>query len=76
MSTRRDFLKGVLAGGAVATAAAVSEPATARETKKRPPDALGLLYDATLCVGCKACVPNDIRESVNRFRGRVLTAIG
>ncbi|MDD5250720.1 MAG: hydrogenase 2 operon protein HybA [Rhodocyclaceae bacterium] len=56
MSTRRDFLKGVLAGGAAATAAVVAEPAIARETKSRPPEALGLLYDATLCVGCKACV--------------------
>lgn len=56
MSTRRDFLKGVLASGAAATAAAVAEPALARETKSRPPEALGLLYDATLCVGCKACV--------------------
>jgi len=56
MKTRRDFLKGVLAGSAAATAAAVAEPALARESLKRPPEALGLLYDATLCVGCKACV--------------------
>ncbi len=56
MSTRRDFLKGILAGGAAATAAVVAEPAVARETKSRPPEALGLLYDSTLCVGCKACV--------------------
>ena len=59
MANRRDFLKGVLASGAagVAVAAAsVSTPAVARETKTRPPEALGLLYDATLCVGCKACV--------------------
>ncbi len=56
MSTRRDFLKGVLASGAAVTAAAVTEPAVARETKSRPPEALGLLFDATLCVGCKACV--------------------
>jgi Fe-S-cluster-containing dehydrogenase component len=28
----------------------------ARETRPRPPEALGLLYDSTLCVGCKACV--------------------
>ncbi|MBI4985943.1 MAG: hydrogenase 2 operon protein HybA [Rhodocyclales bacterium] len=56
MSTRRDFLKGVLASGAAVTAGAVSDAAVARETKKRPPDALGLLYDSTLCVGCKACV--------------------
>jgi Fe-S-cluster-containing dehydrogenase component len=56
VSTRRDFLKGVLASGAAVTAAAVSTPTCARETRKRPPDALGLLYDANLCVGCKACV--------------------
>lgn len=56
MANRRDFLKGVLASGAAATAVTVSAPVAARETKQRPAEALGLLYDATLCVGCKACV--------------------
>ena len=56
MANRRDFLKGVLAGGAAATAVTVAPPAAARETKQLPGEALGLLYDATLCVGCKACV--------------------
>ncbi len=56
MDSRRDFLKGVLAGSAAITAAAVAPPACARETHGRPTDALGLLYDATLCIGCKACV--------------------
>ena len=56
MNTRRDFLKGVLASGAAATGAVVSAPACARETHTRPADGLGLLYDATLCIGCKACV--------------------
>jgi len=57
MSDRRDFLKGcVAAGGAAVVAATVATPAVARETKQRPPEALGLLYDAALCVGCKACV--------------------
>ncbi|MFC5300807.1 hydrogenase 2 operon protein HybA [Azospira restricta] len=58
MSTRRNFLKGVVAasGAAVAASAVTSTPAVARETRQRPPEALGLLYDATLCVGCKACV--------------------
>jgi Fe-S-cluster-containing dehydrogenase component len=56
MSTRRDFLKGVLASGVAATACVAAAPAMARETKPPPPGALGLLYDATLCVGCKACV--------------------
>ena len=56
MDSRRDFLKGVLASSAAITAAAVSPPACARETLSRPVEALGLLYDATLCIGCKACV--------------------
>ena len=57
MSNRRNFLKGVVAaGGAAVAAAAVTTRAEARETRQRPPEALGLLYDATLCVGCKACV--------------------
>jgi Fe-S-cluster-containing dehydrogenase component len=56
MDTRRHFLKGFLAGGAAITSAVVAPPALARETHSRPPQALGLLYDATLCVGCKACL--------------------
>lgn len=50
---RRDFFRS--AGAAVAAGAAVS-PATARGNKTLPPDAVGLLFDSTLCVGCKACV--------------------
>jgi Fe-S-cluster-containing dehydrogenase component len=52
---RRTFLKGV----AVATATAVTPASTARaDNDKRvlPPEAIGLLYDATRCIGCKACV--------------------
>lgn len=52
---RRQFLKGVLAGGAVA-ATATSAPAEARDNLPMPPQAMGLLYDSTLCIGCKACV--------------------
>lgn len=52
---RRSILKGFVAAGA---AAAVSGPqeAHALERKQPPPDAVGMLYDATLCIGCKACV--------------------
>jgi Fe-S-cluster-containing dehydrogenase component len=56
MDTRRNFLKGVLAGSAAITTAAVAPPVCARETHSRPAEALGLLYDATLCIGCKACL--------------------
>jgi Fe-S-cluster-containing dehydrogenase component len=51
--SRRAALKGMLVGGAAAAGAA-STPAAAAVTPAE--DAVGLLYDATLCIGCKACV--------------------
>jgi Fe-S-cluster-containing dehydrogenase component len=51
---RRVFLQ-VLAGGG-ATVAGSALPAQARQAKAVPPEALGMLYDTTLCIGCKACV--------------------
>jgi len=56
MATRRDFLKGALAATGAIVGAGGTAPVQARETHTVPADALGLLYDATLCVGCKACV--------------------
>ena len=54
VTNRRSLLKGLaLAGGAVATGA---RPAKAYERKSPSPGALGMLYDTTLCIGCKACV--------------------
>jgi Fe-S-cluster-containing dehydrogenase component len=51
--TRRSLLQGLAVGGA---AAAVAGPAAAREPKLSPPDAVGMLYDATRCIGCRTCV--------------------
>ena len=53
---RRDFLRG--AGFATAAAAVPSEAtaAIARPPKELPPQAVGMLYDSALCIGCKACV--------------------
>jgi Fe-S-cluster-containing dehydrogenase component len=51
---RRTLLKSVV--GAAGAAVAAAAPATARERKQPPGDALGMLYDTTLCIGCKACV--------------------
>ena len=81
---RRNFLKGVAAGGAaVATCAAVSPEAEAfpaRDPLPISPDALGMLYDSTLCVGCKACVkackvangmPEDIPDALQRLQKAV-----
>lgn len=53
---RRDFLKVSTAGGAMMATALVPAPAQARETRARLPEAVGILYDATVCVGCKACM--------------------
>jgi Fe-S-cluster-containing dehydrogenase component len=51
---RRDFLKGA-AGCGVLTA--VGQPAFAdARTRERLPDAVGFLYDSTLCIGCQACM--------------------
>ncbi|MBI2236120.1 MAG: hydrogenase 2 operon protein HybA [Magnetospirillum sp.] len=52
--SRRDFLKSAAAG--TAAAAALPSVAEARGNLAMPPQALGLLFDSTLCVGCKICV--------------------
>lgn len=55
--TRRALLKGlVAAGGTAATLGLPVASAAARERKKPPRDAVGMLYDATRCIGCKACM--------------------
>ena len=65
-SSRRRFLKGcVSAVGAAVAAGTVSTTVEARDTYQRPPEALGLLYDATLCIGCKACVAACKRANDN-----------
>lgn len=52
--SRRTVLKGMAA--AAATTVAGAPEALARERKKPPADAVGMLYDATRCIGCKACM--------------------
>ena len=55
---RRDFLKGTLSTGAATVCGVVagSDSAEARPNLQPNPEAVGMLYDSTLCVGCKACV--------------------
>jgi len=48
---RRNLLKVLVGGGAAAAL-----PAAARTDRKADPDAVGMLFDSTLCVGCKTCV--------------------
>jgi formate dehydrogenase beta subunit len=55
MSTdRRGFFKNIAAAATLAVLPAAA--AEAREKKVPPSDAVGMLYDTTLCIGCKACV--------------------
>lgn len=55
--SRRDALRGLVGAGA-ATGAATTLPNVARGADKphASSEAQGMLYDATLCIGCKACM--------------------
>ena len=54
---RRDFLKTAAAGSGMLLASQAM-PARAAMPKELPPEAVGILYDATLCIGCKSCMVN------------------
>jgi len=51
---RRALLKGIAVAGAGAAVSAT--PTAASEAPRAPDDAVGMLYDATRCIGCRACV--------------------
>jgi Fe-S-cluster-containing dehydrogenase component len=73
--SRRSALKTMVIAAAGTTAAAL---ATAKAEAAEPtasPDAVGMLYDATLCVGCKACMmacnkANDVTPDTALSDGR------
>jgi len=52
--SRRDALKAMVAAGGAAVATATT-PSKATAATARP-DAVGMLYDSTRCIGCKACM--------------------
>ena len=55
--SRRRFLQGAATGAAAATLPAADAGAFGpREPKQLPKNAVGMLYDSTLCIGCRACV--------------------
>jgi Fe-S-cluster-containing dehydrogenase component len=56
--TRRDVLKTLTTGTAAMAAAGtvLSGVTQAEEQATAPPAALGMLYDATKCIGCQSCV--------------------
>jgi Fe-S-cluster-containing dehydrogenase component len=57
--TRRQALLGIARVGGTIAAGAVAAPALASDHPahpEAPPDAVAMLYDNTLCTGCKACM--------------------
>ncbi|MCM8597122.1 MAG: hydrogenase 2 operon protein HybA [Candidatus Accumulibacter sp.] len=68
---RRNFLKAA-SGGTLAASCVPS--VQARETRTMPEGAVGLLYDGTLCIGCRACMAackaeNDLPPEFNEIEG-------
>jgi Fe-S-cluster-containing dehydrogenase component len=73
---RRSLLKTV---AAAATLSVIPAVANARERRVAPTDAVGLLYDTTRCVGCKACVvackeANQMAADVDGYGGGIYDA--
>ncbi|PIE42706.1 MAG: hydrogenase 2 protein HybA [Gammaproteobacteria bacterium] len=52
---RRKFLKLLATSSALAVSTDIT-PAAARHNLQPLPDAVGFLYDSTLCIGCQSCV--------------------
>lgn len=50
---RRNFLKATIGGTAATLCTTAVE---ARQNLEPAPEAIGMLFDSTLCIGCKACV--------------------
>jgi Fe-S-cluster-containing dehydrogenase component len=77
--TRRSVLKGLATVGAAGAAAAVAGDAHAREGFKQADDDVGMLFDSTLCVGCRACqtackVRNNLATDSRLTQGGVYDA--
>jgi Fe-S-cluster-containing dehydrogenase component len=73
--SRRLALKALVAGGTTAAVSAVGAGAQAASLPTPAPDAVGLLYDTTLCIGCKACVvacaeANDLQPDTAWSEGK------
>lgn len=73
---RRSLLKTV---AAAATLSVIPAKADARERRVAPSDAVGLLYDTTRCIGCRACVvackeANELPADVDGYGGGLYDA--
>jgi Fe-S-cluster-containing dehydrogenase component len=54
--TRRHLIAGLTAGAGTLIAEPAVKVAEARAARPMPEKALGLLFDGTLCIGCRACM--------------------
>jgi Fe-S-cluster-containing dehydrogenase component len=54
--TRRQLLTGAAGTAGVCAVVTTEGKAEAREPKAMPAEALGLLFDGTRCIGCRACI--------------------
>lgn len=75
MISRRQLLRGTAGSAGVAAVLAVEGTAEARETKTMPDNALGLLFDGTRCIGCRACIA-ACKESNGMPAERTLLEMG
>jgi Fe-S-cluster-containing dehydrogenase component len=69
--SRRSLIKGIAAAG---VATAIGSKAEAREKQHVLPDDVGMLYDSTLCIGCRACVSkckevNELPATLKKIDG-------
>jgi Fe-S-cluster-containing dehydrogenase component len=69
--SRRDLLKGTVAAGASAVLVGDAE---AREQVPPSPEAVGMLFDSTLCIGCRAC--QTACKTANRLPADAVAADG
>jgi formate dehydrogenase beta subunit len=72
--SRRSALKAMAAATATTVTTALGEGQAKAAAVAARPDAMGMLYDATRCVGCKACVgacnaANDLPPDTARANG-------
>jgi len=54
--TRRELLRSIGTGAPLAIPFIAADARASEETVSPAPDAVAMLYDTTLCIGCKACV--------------------
>jgi len=81
---RRTLLKGAAAVGAGAAVSAATSVEASGVRPVAPPDAVGMLYDATRCIGCQACVvacktannmPGNLYDPPNDLNGETKNII-